>query len=121
MIEPWVTAWSRIVYKYLHHEPFDPEVKEWSFPSSGPLSDANSALPWIVFKRDVTLFERDFQELSIENIIVEMPFRYLLSGGVSLRSLSPVFMYKFWRLFELKIGTWNDRLGMFAKIILNKV
>ncbi|MEJ2730324.1 MAG: methyltransferase domain-containing protein [Deltaproteobacteria bacterium] len=23
MIEPWVTPWSRFVYRYLHHEPFD--------------------------------------------------------------------------------------------------
>src|SRR5205814_35857 len=22
MIEPWVTAWSRLIYKNLHHEPF---------------------------------------------------------------------------------------------------
>ena len=37
MIEPWVTAWSRFAYKYLHHEPFAPEAEDWSFPSSGPL------------------------------------------------------------------------------------
>ena len=24
MIEPWTTAWSRLIYTRLHHEPFDP-------------------------------------------------------------------------------------------------
>ncbi len=35
MIEPWVTPWSRIIYKYLHHEPFDPHETEWCFPPTG--------------------------------------------------------------------------------------
>lgn len=45
MVEPWVSSWSRWVYQHLHSEPFLPEAREWSFPSSGPLSGANGALP----------------------------------------------------------------------------
>jgi SAM-dependent methyltransferase len=33
MIEPWVTPWSRLVYSKLHHEPFQPEAVEWTFPT----------------------------------------------------------------------------------------
>ena len=42
MIEPWVTTWSRPVYSRLHHEPFQPEAKDWTFPDTGPLSGANA-------------------------------------------------------------------------------
>lgn len=121
MIEPWVTAWSRLVYRYLHHEPFDPEAKEWCFPSSGPLSGANSALPWIVFDRDRGHFERKFPELCVHEILIEMPFRYLLSGGISLRSLMPSFSFRLWKSIESFINPLSDKIGMFAKIILCKV
>jgi len=86
MIEPWVSSWSRLVYTRLHHEPFLPEAEEWAFASTGPLSGANSALPWIVFVRDRRKFESRFPELEIGGIRPFLPFRYLLSGGVGMRS-----------------------------------
>ena len=39
MIEPWNTSWAKWVYQNLHSEPFDPDAG-WTFPSSGPLSNA---------------------------------------------------------------------------------
>jgi SAM-dependent methyltransferase len=62
MIEPWVTPWSKIIYGKLHHEPFQPEAVSWQFASTGPLSGANSALPWILFSRDRRKFEDEFPE-----------------------------------------------------------
>jgi SAM-dependent methyltransferase len=118
MVEPWVTAWSRWVYARLHHEPFDPGAGSWSFPASGPLSGANSALPWIVFQRDRPLFDERCPGLAIEGITLERPLTYLLSGGVSLRSLMPGFTYGLWRaLEELPM---LKRLGMFARIEVRK-
>src|SRR5262245_49503778 len=61
MVEPWVTAWSRLIYTHLHHEPFHPEASTWEFSSTGPLSGANGALPWILFERDREIFEREFR------------------------------------------------------------
>jgi len=121
MVEPWVTTWSTFVYSRLHHEPFDPSAKSWSFPPSGPLSGANSALPWIVFERDRRLFESIYPQLAIECITVEKPFVYLLSGGVSLRSLMPYFSYEFWEKTEKLVRRWHHKLGMFAKIELTRV
>lgn len=118
MIEPWVTPWSRIIYKYLHHEPFDPQTKYWSFPSTGPLSDANSALPWIIFNRDRIYFERTFPRLDLSEIIVEMPFRYLISGGISMISFMPGHSFGLWKKIEHYLSPLNSKLGMFAKIIL---
>jgi SAM-dependent methyltransferase len=97
MIEPWKTRWSSLVYQNLHHEPFLPDAREWSFPSSGPLSGANVALPWILFQRDRALFHSEFPNLRLEQLQPTMPLRYLLSGGVSIRPLMPEGLFEFWK------------------------
>jgi SAM-dependent methyltransferase len=121
MIEPWVTPWSRLVYAKLHHEPFLPEAVEWTFPQRGPLSGANSALPWIIFERDRTRFEREFPQWQIYKIQPFMPFRYLLSGGVSQRSLMPNWSFPLWRTIENFLQPWMRHLAMFALVALIKV
>src|SRR5215469_1188213 len=73
MIEPWVSTWSKFIYTKLHHEPFRPDAAEWEFPSTGPLSGANGALPWIVFERDRTTFQREFPQWKIERVEKIMP------------------------------------------------
>jgi SAM-dependent methyltransferase len=120
MVEPWVTGWSRIVYRYLHHEPFEPAAPEWEFPSEGPLSGANGALPWIVFQRDRLRFEREFPDWSIERVEPLMPVRYLLSGGVSFRSLMPGFAFGFWRLAEKALSPIMGGIAMFALVVLRR-
>lgn len=121
MIEPWVTPWSRFVYSRLHYEPFDPEALSWELPTSGPLSGANDALPWVIFARDRRKFEEEFPEWRIELIKPMIPFRYLLSGGVSLRSLAPGWSFELCRGFENALRRWNDRLAMFAQIVVRRL
>ena len=118
MIDPWLTSWSRIVYKYLHPEAYSPEATDWSFASTGPLSGANTALPWIVFGRDRGKFEAEFPEFSIEKIQPMLPFRYLVSGGVSMRSLMPGFTHSAWKAFEHVLQPHMHRLGTFTFIAL---
>lgn len=118
MIEPWVTPWSRLVYTRLHHEPFLPEAPEWEIPSGGPLSGANGALPWILFRRDRERFERDAPAWQIRSVEPIMPFLYLVSGGVSRRNLMPAAAYPLWRGIERLLSPLAGRLAMFAKIVL---
>lgn len=118
MIEPWASgAWPVFVYRHLHHEPFDPQASTWGFPPGGPLSAANGALPWIIFERDKAQFESEFPELQIVQRQPLMPIRYLLSGGVSLRSLAPAWTFRLWKLCE---APFNRRAGMFALIVLRR-
>jgi hypothetical protein len=121
MIEPWVTSWSRFIYTRLHHEPFQPETPSWELPSTGPLSGANDALPWIIFARDRIKFEQEFPQWQIEMIKPFMPFRYLLSGGVSLRGLAPGWSFGMWRHLENLISRWSNQLAMFAQIVLRRL
>lgn len=118
MIEPWLTSWSRFVYRHLHAEAFSPEAPDWSFASTGPLSGANTALPWIVFARDRGKFESEFPEFSIEKIQPMLPFCYLVSGGVSMRSLMPGFTHSAWKALEGMLQSQMSRLGAFAFITL---
>jgi len=117
-IEPWMTQWSRFVYRRLHSEPFRPDAEQWEFPNHGPLSGANGALPWILFERDRSQFEHEFPEWSISCIEPLMPFAYLFSGGVSLRSFAPGWAYGSCRAIERFICDIEQRFAMFAFILL---
>jgi SAM-dependent methyltransferase len=118
MIEPWNSAWSRFVYGKLHHEPFDPQAASWSFPPGRPLSSANGALPWILFVRDKERFQREFPELEVAVIDPIMPFRYLLSGGVSMRALLPSWGFPLLSSLERACQPRMPSLAMFAHIAL---
>jgi SAM-dependent methyltransferase len=118
MIEPWNTPWSKWVYQRLHSEPFEPEAG-WLIPSTGPLSGANGALPWIVFERDLQRFQHEFPQWHIESIELLMPFSYIISGGVSMRAFVPGCIYRPVRWVENKLN--QKRWAMFAFIKLKKL
>jgi SAM-dependent methyltransferase len=120
MIEPWVTPWSRWVYGSLHHEPFDPQAATWSVAAGRPLSAANGALPWIVFERDRRQFEREFQALRVMSIRPIMPLRYLLSGGVSMRALTPGWTFPIWRWIDDRLALLLPGTAMFAMIVVRR-
>src|SRR5262249_39668042 len=117
MIEPWVTPWSRLIYTRLHHEPFRPDATEWEFPATGPLSGANGAMPWIIFERDRAEFEREFPQWRMAAIRPHTPLCYLLSGGVSMRSLMPGWAHAPVRAVEAMLRP----LAMFAHVTLRRV
>ncbi len=121
MIEPWVTPWSRLIYTRFHEEPFDSEATDWGFAGNGPLSGANVALPWIVFARDEKRFREEFPNLRIECVRPFLPFRYLVSGGVGMRSLMPGFTHGAWAGLERLMEPMMGQMGMFAFIAVRRV
>ena len=121
MIEPWVTPWSKIVFQHLHHEAFEPQALDWRLPVGRPLSNANGALPWIIFTRDRARFEREHPEWKIRVIEPIMPILYLLSGGFSSRIRFPGWSYRPWKLLEHAISPWVGKSAMFAYIQLLRV
>lgn len=120
MVEPWVSPWSRLIYTHLHHEPFVPGAASSAALEGGPLSGANSALPWILFHRERSGFECRCRQWRVETVAPTMPFRYLLSGGVSLRSLMPAWATGFWRGVERRLHDHIDTWAMFALIVLRR-
>jgi SAM-dependent methyltransferase len=120
MIEPANTGLSRLIYQNFHHEPFNPKGW-WGFDEGGPLSGSNMAIPWIVFCRDRSLFAQEFPNFRICSIRVHTPFRYLLSGGLSLRQLLPSWTYPLILGIEKLLTPFNQHLGLFMTIELEKI
>jgi SAM-dependent methyltransferase len=120
MIEPANTAFSRFIFRNFHHENFDSSAKEWNFPTSGPLSGANGALPWMIFTRDYSNFKILFPELIKEKIRLHTPFAYLVSGGLTFKSLFPGWMYMPFKLFELALSPLYKWIAMFQTITVKK-
>jgi SAM-dependent methyltransferase len=120
MIEPANTLWARFIYQNFHHERFDTRA-EWTLEEAGPLSQANGAVPWIIFSRDREMFEKEFPTLKIVAMRNHTPLRYLLSGGLTLRQLVPSFTYPMVKVIEYLLSPLNNWLGMFQTIELEKV
>ena len=121
MIEPANTIWGRFIYKNFHHEPFNPEG-EWNIPSTGPLSGANGALPWIVFIRDGEFFKTNFPEYKVDKIEFLNPLTYLFTGGVSHSQILPSFMFPVIRLLDRILPKISKHFSMFmlVKIVKTK-
>ena len=105
MIEPSNNYWSRLVYKFIGHEPFDTSQIEWKFQSKDPLLDSNQAISWIIFERDYFKFKNLFPMFSLIQKRNMMPFSYLLSGGHS---------------FNTRIGISINIIRIFEKFFLDK-
>jgi SAM-dependent methyltransferase len=119
MIEPANSFFGRIIYKNLHHEPFNPQGS-WQIPESGPMTGANGAAPWIVFVRDREILQNEFPDLEIESILYHTPLRYLLSGGVSFKQLVPNFSYPLFSGLDNLLTSVSNGLSMFMTIKVRK-
>lgn len=112
---------SRIILKYFHHEPFEPKIKEWKFRSSGPLSDANTALAWIVFQRDLDKFNTIFSnKLELVRYTPHTPLLYWLAGGLKQWSLLPGNSYILANLIDNLLLKISKNFGSFVDIELVK-
>ena len=121
MIEPANTAFSRFIFQKFYHENFDPAAKDWSFPTTGPLSGANGALPWIIFTRDYASFSELFPTLEKEKRALHTPFAYLVSGGLTFKALLPGFLYPIFLGFELLLYPFYRWIAMFQTIVVRKI
>lgn len=119
MVEPANSSWGRYIYTHFHHEPFDPSAG-WELPSNGPLSSANGAMPWIMLERDRSQFEKEFPLLQIKEIKYHTPLRYLLSGGVSMKSLVPGWSFGILKGLEGLINAFTKQFSMFQTIEIVK-
>ncbi|MEZ5006947.1 MAG: class I SAM-dependent methyltransferase [Chitinophagales bacterium] len=120
MVEPANTLWSRFFYRNFHHEGFDPSEKDWKVEGEGPLSDANGAIPWIIFKRDLHKFQQKYPDLVLEKRKDHTPMRYTLTGGLSFPSVVPGWSFKIVTFLENVFSFLFRYFGMFQTIIVKK-
>ena len=121
MIEPWVTAGAMGLHSPTPRAVCPRGLPVGVSPNRPPLGRPTGALPWILFVRDHEQFKRDFPMWELRTIRPIMPFRYLVSGGVSLRSLVPGWTFGAWHTLENCMRPWGHHWAMFAQIVLTRV
>lgn len=122
MIEPFYGPWGSLVYKNLHHEPYY-DIESWDIPltDGGRLSDANMMMPHNIFIRDISKFKTLYPEFQVEKIKKINFFSYLISGGLSYRSMLPGFMAPILLAIEEFLSPALGHLfGMHMLIVLRK-
>jgi SAM-dependent methyltransferase len=102
--EPYFSALSTPIYKYLHHEPVDFSIKTPELAEvRGPLASANEPLPWLIFTRPAWR-----KEIERHYAFEGQPFRpftalaYFATGGISHRIPMPFWIYR--TFFALDLG-----------------
>ncbi len=91
LIEPYYGPLASAAFKRMFaSEDFDKKMSGWTSEATGPMSGANQALSYIVFRRDRVRFESACSNLEIVSMIPLTNYpRYLLSGGLNFRQLAP--------------------------------
>ena len=111
---------STPILKYAHAEPFEPQAREWKFISHGPLSSANGALSWIVFRRDLEKFRNRFPSLKLIRYEPHTPLRYWLSGGLKSWSLLPEFAFGAATFVDRLLTRLSPQFGSFVDVEIVK-
>jgi SAM-dependent methyltransferase len=95
--EPFFSALSTAIFKYVHHEPVDFRISEPELGEvQGPLASANIALPWLIFFRRRDWLQRLNENFDIASRDIR-PFTalsYMATGGISHRLPVPRFLYR---------------------------
>ena len=95
--EPFFSAISSLIFRYLHHEPVECCVAEPELKNvSGPLASANQALPWLIFFRRRDWLQRLNENFDVATLSTR-PFSalsYMATGGISRRLPIPHFLYR---------------------------
>lgn len=105
----------------LHHEPFDRKAAEWGFAATGPLSGANGALPWIVFRRDRPRLDQQFPGLKLRRYQPHSPLFYWLSGGLKSWTLIPETLIPVADALDRMLIRISPELGSFVDIELERL
>ncbi len=119
LIEPYAGPLSRRLIRPLHHEPWD-ETAGWTLPPAGPLTGANMAMPWIIFSRDRARYDKETPHLPVDRLELHTYVLYLLSGGVSMRSLLPGALFRPMEMLERLFSPASPLLASMMTIELVK-
>jgi SAM-dependent methyltransferase len=127
LVEPWVTPFSYLIYRYLHQEGCDlsalPENPEdGKHPKEKKALEGNPAIPYLLF--GPRYCSRTLASLPLFSVLAAEPFclfAYLLSGGFKPFNLLPEFLYPFVSRFERATFTlWRRSAALRILLVLEK-
>ena len=118
--DPYWGLLARFVYRFLHQEEFNVKAKTWSFPSTSPW-DSNQALTYLLLRRDRIRFEKEFSFFKIEEHEILIGPSFLLSGGVSRRTIVSGRFLSLLLSWEMRQSKWLDNFRFFHIFSLTKI
>jgi len=124
LIEPHIGLLSALIHKNLHKdEYFDPNITDWKNSVTGPLSHANQALAYVVFERDIEIFNMKYgNNLSIiEKSYNLNALRYLFSGGLNFKQLVPSCFNQVLKDIETRASSFAKLWSLHEMIIIKKI
>ncbi len=127
LVEPWVTSFSYLVYRYLHQEECDLSANPWNENPVRPVIekkafDGNQAIPYLLFRPPAlakTLASvPSFKPSAVEPFCL---FAYLFSFGFKPFNLLPEFLYPLVSKFErATLPLWRSWAALRVLIVLEK-
>jgi SAM-dependent methyltransferase len=120
IFEPYWGLLAKFVYRFLHQEQFDQNTDTWSFQSMSPW-DSNQALSYLLLRRDRAQFEREYPFFEIREHKVLVGPSFLISGGVSRRTIVSGRLLKLLLKWEMRRSKRFDFLRFFHVFSLTKV
>jgi len=129
LLEPWLTPFSRFVYRNFHHEECDESVDP--FAADGPFGDSekgkhpmegNQALPSLLFSQRLAKTLAAIPRLKLMGLEPFGGAAYLLSLGFKTGSLAPGWAFPVLKALEQWTGRWwKPWAALRALIVLSKV
>jgi SAM-dependent methyltransferase len=125
MIEPYPSFFSIIIYKIFHPEPFFFNIDYFSAPKMKMIKkpwDSNQAIPYLIFFKNVKLFNKQFSKKYIfRRKELFSFFTYPLSGGFDNKQLYPFFLKPFLSKAEELFKPFSKWLAFRCLVVLEKL
>ncbi len=128
MVEPWITAFSLLVYKFLHQEGCDLKDDPFNKSGSEPITsnqkpfDGNSAIPYIIFQRHRKDLLHLLPNMLIKKIECFSFMSYLFSLGFKRPNILPLAVAR--RLLAVERKTrrfWAPLFALRALVVMEKL
>jgi hypothetical protein len=111
--EPFFSALSTVIFRYLHHETVDFRISKPELGQvQGPLASANIALPWLIFFRKNEWLQSLNDNFDLTNCSAR-PFgavSYMVTGGISRKLPIPQLFYRVLFPIDLALSRRLPRL-----------
>ena len=124
MLEPYMSPCSYIIYNYFHQEDVDFEIDVWNkriaSNNKKPAFDGNSAIPTLMFSKEIERFHKEFPGLKVIKKDLLTFILYPLSGGFDRKSFVPAGMVKYIAFIEKIIRPFGLFFAFRTFVVIEK-
>jgi SAM-dependent methyltransferase len=125
MIEPYISPFSYIIYNYFHQEDVDFKAdvfnqERGSSKNQKKPFDGNSAIPTMMFSKEIERFRQKFSHLQIIKKKLLSFILYPLSGGFEHKSFIPAFFVRYLNLIERILQPFGRIFAFRIFIVIEK-